>query len=97
MSPRRFLDVFQWHVGLSPKAFCQIRRFAAVLRCIERAAVVEWADVALSCGYFDQAHFNHDFRAFSGVNPSTYLRQHISRTHVGVTPQPTTLRPGTHA
>jgi AraC-like DNA-binding protein len=41
--------------------------------------------VALSCGYFDQAHFNHDFRAFSGINPSTYLRDRTSRTHVAVT------------
>jgi AraC-like DNA-binding protein len=29
--------------------------------------------IALSCGYFDQAHFIHDFRAFSGINPSLYL------------------------
>ena len=85
MSPRRFLDVFRSEVGLSPKAFCRISRFAAVLRRIERAADVNWVDVALSCGYFDQAHFNHDFRAFSGLSPSTYLRHHTSRTHVAVT------------
>jgi transcriptional regulator GlxA family with amidase domain len=82
MSSRRFLDVFQSQVGLSPKAFCRINRFATALRRIELAATVDWVDVALSCGYFDQAHFNHDFRAFSGLSPSTYLRDHMSRTHV---------------
>ena len=82
----RFLDVFRSDVGLSPKAFCRIRRFAAVLRRLERAVNVDWIDVALSCGYFDQAHFNHDFRAFSGLSPSAYLRQQISRTHVVLTP-----------
>jgi AraC-like DNA-binding protein len=86
ISPRRFLDVFRSEVGLSPKAFGRIRRFSAVLKQIDRAPDVDWADVALSCGYFDQAHFNHDFREFSGLTPSTYLRQHISRTHVVVTP-----------
>jgi AraC-like DNA-binding protein len=86
MSSRRFLDVFRSEVGLSPKAFCRIRRFAAVLRRIERATDVNWVDVALSCGYFDQAHFNHDFRAFSGLSPTRYLRDHISRTHVVVMP-----------
>jgi len=86
MSPRRFLDVFRSEVGLSPKAFGRIRRFSAVLKQIDRAANVDWVDIALSCGYFDQAHFNHDFREFSGLTPSTYLRQHISRTHVVVTP-----------
>jgi AraC-like DNA-binding protein len=86
MSSRRFLDVFRSEVGLSPKAFCRVRRFATVLRRIERVIDVDWVEVALSCGYFDQAHFNHDFRAFSGLSPSVYLRQHISRTHVVITP-----------
>lgn len=40
--------------------------------------------IALSCGYFDQAHFNHDFRAFAGLSPSDYLRHRMSRTHVVV-------------
>jgi AraC-like DNA-binding protein len=42
------------------------------LRTIGRDNEPDWTDIALSCGYFDQAHFNHDFRAFSGINPSTY-------------------------
>jgi transcriptional regulator GlxA family with amidase domain len=45
---------------------------------------VDWLGVALSCGYFDQAHFNHDFHAFSGINPSAYLRNRASRMHVAV-------------
>jgi AraC-like DNA-binding protein len=84
MSTRRLSDVFRSEVGLSPKAFCRIRRFAAVLKRIEGAADVDWTEVALACGYFDQAHFNHDFRAFSGMNPSAYLRDQISRTHVAI-------------
>lgn len=84
MSSRRLLDVFQLEVGLSPTAFRRIRRFAAVLPRLEGAAVVDWSDLALSCGYFDQAHFNHDFRAFAGVNPSAYLRHQTSRTHVAI-------------
>jgi AraC-like DNA-binding protein len=84
MSPRRFAELFRRQVGLSPKVFCRIRRFNEVLRRIEQVTNVDWAEVALSCGYFDQAHFNHDFRAFSGMTPSTYLRHHISRSHVAV-------------
>ncbi len=34
---------------------------------------IEWAEIALTCGYFDQAHCIHDFRAFSGLNPTAYL------------------------
>src|SRR5205814_8418220 len=38
---------------------------------------VEWADIACSCGYFDQAHFVHDLQAFAGLNPTTYLSYQI--------------------
>lgn len=84
ISPRRLLEVFRAEVGLAPKMFCRIRRFATVLCDVERTAEIDWSRVALACGYFDQAHFNHEFRAFSGVNPSTYLRHHTSRTHVAI-------------
>jgi AraC-like DNA-binding protein len=53
-----------------------------VLRRVEGFTDVDWADIALSCGYFDQAHFNHDFRALAGLCPSAYLRDRMSRTHV---------------
>jgi methylphosphotriester-DNA--protein-cysteine methyltransferase len=75
LSARRFIEVFSNEVGLTPKLFCRVRRFQQVLRSVERAQHVEWADVALSCGYFDQAHFIHDFHSFSGLNPTTYLAQ----------------------
>src|SRR5438309_1041184 len=73
MSPRRFVDLFRSEVGLGPKVFCRVRRFHEALRRTERLTDVDWADVAQWCGYYDQAHFNHDFRAFSGLTPSSYL------------------------
>jgi AraC-like DNA-binding protein len=73
MSQRRFIELFRDEVGLTPKLFCRVERFQSVLRQIEHAEDVDWADVALSCGYADQSHFNHDFREFSGVRPTEYL------------------------
>lgn len=73
LSSRRFIQVFSEEVGLTPKLFCRTQRFQEALHRIGREQQVDWPDIALTCGYFDQAHFIHDFRAFSGLNPTTYL------------------------
>jgi AraC-like DNA-binding protein len=83
LSPKRFISLFSQEVGLTPKLFCRIRRFQEALQRIRSGGQVEWTEIALSCGYFDQAHFIHDFQAFSGLNPSSYLRdQGEHRNHV---------------
>jgi AraC-like DNA-binding protein len=73
LSSRRFSQVFREEVGLSPKLFCRVQRFQRVLGIVHRDADVDWAEIALGCGYFDQAHFIHDFKEFSGINPMAYL------------------------
>jgi AraC-like DNA-binding protein len=73
ISHKHFIQRFKDEVGLTPKMFCRIRRFQEVLGQIQRSTKVEWADVAYSCGYYDQSHFVKDFIGFSGVNPTTYL------------------------
>jgi len=75
ISHKHFIDQFRRHVGLTPKLFCRIQRFQQVLAEIAARRSVEWADVASSCGYYDQAHFVHDFHRFSGLNPSTYAHE----------------------
>jgi len=85
LSARRFIDVFRKEVGLTPKLFCRVRRFQKVLRHISGGRAVDWAEIALTCGYFDQAHFIHDFRVFSGINPSSYLADRTSHlNHVPI-------------
>ncbi len=83
LSPKRFIQVFRDETGFTPKVFCRIRRFQQALDCMDGRKSVDWAQVALDCGYFDQAHFIHDFRAFSGINPSSYLAHRTEhRNHV---------------
>jgi AraC-like DNA-binding protein len=73
MSQRRFIDRFRNEVGMAPKLFARVQRFQEVVRAVHKLREVDWADVAAACGYFDQAHFIHDFKAFSGFTPSTYF------------------------
>jgi len=79
LSQRRFIEVFRDEVGLTPKRFCRVQRFQEVLRLIWKEQRVEWVDVALACGYYNQAHFINDFQAFSGLNPTAYVLQRGDR------------------
>ena len=83
LSSRRFIQLFSEQVGLTPKLFCRVQRFQQVIREMRGAGDVELSEVALSCGYFDQAHFIHDFKAFSGINPTEYLsKRSVHLNHV---------------
>ena len=73
-SARRFIQLFQDEVGLTPKLYRRVHRFQQVLNLVHHSQRVDWCHVALDCGYYDQAHCIHDFREFSGLNPSAYLR-----------------------
>jgi AraC-like DNA-binding protein len=75
LSARRFIELFRREVGLTPKVFCRVCRFQEVVRRTAGGRAVRWADVAAACGYFDQSHFIHDFRAFAGISPSDYSAQ----------------------
>ncbi len=69
---RHFIELFRREVGFTPKLFHRVTRFQRALRHLAQGKPVEWTLVAMDAGYFDQAHFIHDFREFSGLNPSTY-------------------------
>lgn len=72
---RRFGELFRREVGIAPKAFARVQRFQRAVRTIGGSAcAVDWAELALRCGYYDQGHFIRDFRDFSGMTPAAYLR-----------------------
>lgn len=79
LSSRRFSQVFAQEVGLTPKRFQRVQRFQKVLHLIEQQQDVDWSEVALTCDYFDQAHFIHDFKAFSSLTPERYLEGRSER------------------
>lgn len=66
---RRFLAA----VGLPPKQLCRIVRFQGVFHRLAREDAGDWVQVALDCGYSDQAHLIRDFRDLAGETPPRYL------------------------
>ncbi len=73
LSHKHLLREFDRCVGLTPKMFARVCAFQKAIAWIGHKAEVDWADTAAACGYYDQPHFIHEFRAFSGLTPSSYL------------------------
>jgi AraC-like DNA-binding protein len=72
-SPRRLIELFTAHVGLTPKRFGRIVRFQRAT-ALARSAALDWTRVAHECGYYDQAHLIRDFRELADLTPSDLMR-----------------------
>ena len=78
---KRFKEI----IGVTPKRLARGYRFTATVLAINVAAPIDWGDVAARAGYFDQAHFVHEFREFTGLTPTRYVevRRQFLREHPG--------------
>jgi AraC-like DNA-binding protein len=71
LSERQLERRFLARVGQTPKQWQSLRRFE---RAVAAAATTSLTTAALDAGYFDQAHFNREFRRRTGVAPGALLR-----------------------
>ncbi|MCO8274019.1 helix-turn-helix domain-containing protein [Actinoplanes sp. TRM 88003] len=76
---------FKQLVGVTPKRLARTYRFTGTVFALDPAGPIDWGEVAHDAGYFDQAHFGHEFRAFTGLTPTRYLevRRRFLREHPG--------------
>lgn len=63
---------FRKFVGASPKQFSSIVRMKSVISQNHRATSL--TEMALNAGFFDQSHFNKDFKLFTGLTPTDYFK-----------------------
>jgi transcriptional regulator GlxA family with amidase domain len=91
LSQARLIKVFTGEVGLRPKLFGRVQRFQHAIVLARNATIIDWAQIAADCGYFDQSHLIRDFVEFSGVSPADYRQRqtrldraavHVKRNHL---------------
>jgi len=73
VSARHLERQFQDDVGLSPKTLARIVRLQQALRRVREGLPL--TEVALACGYYDQAHMTRDFRQLAAMSPGAW-QQH---------------------
>lgn len=72
-SQRHLNRLFLMQIGMNVKSYTRLVRFNDVLRHIQKSPCF-FAALSQQTGYFDQAHFDKDFKAISGVTPQNYLK-----------------------
>ena len=66
---------FENSVGLSPKQFSRVYRFRHALHRLRTKRPENLTETAVACGYYDQAHFNHEFRELTGIAPGELFKR----------------------
>jgi AraC-like DNA-binding protein len=72
-SRRHLSQRFGHEVGMTPKAYARALRFERAVAALDGPVPPALATLAATCGYYDQAHFNREFRALAGCSPREYL------------------------
>ena len=71
--PKKLERLFVQYLGVSVKKFSKIIRFGKMHRVLSEDGMENLVQEVLDKGYFDQAHFNRDFKKLTGVHPSSKL------------------------
>lgn len=74
MSCRHLERKFKARIGMTPKQLCRNIRFKHTYKKIEASQLDNWVDLALTCGYYDQAHLINEFKYFTGISPAEYFK-----------------------
>jgi len=74
LSTRNLERKFDEIIGVSPKALARVIRFDNLKNELILTPQTSLTDLAFRYGYFDQAHFIHDFKNFAGQTPSAFKR-----------------------
>ncbi len=70
LSRKHLAERFRAAIGVPPKTVARIMRFNRAQQ-LARAGE-DWADIAASCGYADQAHLAREFQEMSGSTPTAW-------------------------
>ncbi len=81
-SQKQLIQIFKNRIGISPKKYQRIYRFNKALSLLTNREIPNYSDISFRCHFYDQSHFIHEFRNFSGYSPTQYLKCERDYPHV---------------
>ena len=82
-SERQFDRKFKEYAGFSPKTYLRLMRLHDAIK--QYGSNKSLTQIALECGYYDQSHFIHDVKAFTGYHPGFYFSGKAEGTEYRIT------------
>lgn len=70
LSPFHFIRVFEKHTGITPHAYLTQVRVNRAKTMLDSG--LRLAEIAATCGFFDQSHLTRHFRRQFGITPGKY-------------------------
>jgi AraC-like DNA-binding protein len=77
-SHRRLIARYRDFVGLPPKLVARIVRFERLTATLTSDPAADWAQMAVACGYFDQAHLAREVRELADITPTELRAQTVN-------------------
>lgn len=75
VSERHLRRVLQQALGVGPKTYARLKRFARAVHAAQSGRGIHWSAIAADAGYYDQAHLIADFRSIAGTTPQLLLAE----------------------
>ena len=74
LSPSHFSRLFKQTIGQSPYQFLMTYRIEQAKKMLDNPQTL-MIDIAMNCGFSDQAHFSRVFKKIEGITPKQYRRK----------------------
>lgn len=81
VSNKTLIQSYQKHVGVTPMKYMQIQSVNQALASLAKNPTLVLTELAHRLHFFDQSHFIHSFKAFTGLTPSQYAN-YVVRSRV---------------
>lgn len=75
---RKLQRIFKKQIGMSPKKVKKLIRASCAKNLLIKNANEPFSNIGQTCGYYDQAHFNREFKDLFGITPSMYRKKIIT-------------------